>query len=269
MENKLNVSIILPISSSFSKDFDELFDKAILSIKKQSVQIDELVIVHSVEETLNTKLNSYDFGDLNVVKVLNDSEDTDFASQVNLGIANAKNEWISFLEFDDEYSFIWFKNVKEYIEYHPECEGFLPIVVDVDEKGIFAGYTNEATFAASFNTELGILTNELLNMYQNFQTSGMVIKKSTVENFGGFKKSIKLTFVYEFLLRMTYNSVKIMTIPKLGYKHVNMRESSIFWNYKNGKNIMTDDEVKFWIETAKKEYFFSSDRGIKYEPTNS
>ena len=135
-----------------------------------------------------------------------------------------------------------------------------------DDKDMFAGYTNEATFAASFNTEIGILTNDLLNQYQNFQTSGMVIKKSVLDNFGGFKKSMKLTFVYEFLLRLTYNAARIMTIPRLGYKHANMRESSIFWNYKNGENIMTEDEVKFWIQTAKKEYYYKDDRSIKYEP---
>jgi glycosyltransferase involved in cell wall biosynthesis len=269
MENKVDVSIILPISSSFGKDFDELFEKAIESIKKQQVTINELVIVHSDEESLCNKLNSFDFGDLNVVKVLNNTEDTDYSSQVNLGIKNSSSKWISFFEHDDEYSFIWFKNVNEYINFHPECDGFLPIVVDVDEKDMFAGYTNEATFAASFNNEIGILTNDLLNQYQNFQTSGMVIKKSILDNFGGFKKSMKLTFVYEFLLRLTYNSARIMTIPRLGYKHSNMRESSIFWNYKNGKNILTDNEVKFWIDTAKKEYFFTNDRGIKYEETNN
>jgi hypothetical protein len=48
-----------------------------------------------------------------------------------------------------------------------------------------------------------------------------------------------------------------------------MRESSIFWSYKNGKTPMSDNEVKFWIDTAKKEYFFNSDRNIKYEETNS
>ena len=215
------------------------------------------------------KLNSFDFGDLNVVKVLNSSDHTDYATQINLGIQNAKSNWVSFFEHDDEYSFIWFKNVNDYIKYHPECDGFLPIVVDVDEKDMFAGYTNEATFAASFNTEIGILTNDLLNQYQNFQTSGMVVKKSILDNFGGFKKSMKLTFVYEFLLRLTYNSARIMTIPRLGYKHVNMRESSLFWSYKNGNNILTDNEVKFWIDTAKKEYFFTNDRDIKYEETNS
>ena len=94
----------------------------------------------------------------------------------------------------------------------------------------------------------------------------MAIKKSALEQYGKFKPSFKLTFVYEFMLRMTHNSVKIMTIPKIGYKHVNLREGSIFWNYKNGSEVMVPDEIKFWIESAKKEYFFTVDRQIKYEP---
>jgi hypothetical protein len=97
----------------------------------------------------------------------------------------------------------------------------------------------------------------------------MVFKKSVYDDFGGFKSSIKLTFVYEFLLRLTYNSVVMMTIPKFGYKHTNMREGSIFWNYKNGGDRMIDDEVKFWVQTAKKEYFFKEDRTIKYESSSN
>jgi hypothetical protein len=113
---------------------------------------------------------------------------------------------------------------------------------------------------------MGYLTNDLLMGYQNFQTSGMVLKRELYNEVGGFKPSFKLTFVYEFLLRLTYNSVNIMTIPKIGYKHMNMREGSIFWSYKNGQNKISDKEVSFWIESAKKEHFFSSDRKIKYEP---
>ncbi|MFN9956772.1 MAG: hypothetical protein ACK55I_27035, partial [bacterium] len=112
----------------------------------------------------------------------------------------------SFFEFDDEYASIWFKNVLQYVEKNTEVDAFLPIVVDVDDKGVFAGFTNEAVFAANFTQEMGYLTNDVLQDYQNFQTAGMVIRKSTFEDFGGFKPSIKLTFVYEFLLRLTYNS---------------------------------------------------------------
>jgi hypothetical protein len=114
------------------------------------------------------------------------------------------------------------------------------------------------------NSEMGILSNDLLMTYQNFQSSGMVIRKNTFNENGGFKPSIKLTFVYEFLLRLTYNSAKIMTIPRIGYKHMNMREGSIFWNYKYGQPSLTENEIKFWLESAKKEHFFTSDREIKY-----
>lgn len=263
------ISVILPVSSTFAKNFTDYFEKAIESIKKQQSPVDELVLVYTNEEKLVSYIDSFDFGDLNVKKVLNTTNHTDFQSQINLGVENSSSNWVSFLEFDDEYSFIWFKNVKEYIELHPECSGFLPLVVDVDNKDTFVGYTNEATFAASLNTEIGLLTEELLLQYQNFQTSGMVIKKDSFIDFGGFKRSFKLTFVYEFLLRMVYNSVRIITVPKLGYKHMNMRESSIFWNYKNSDNKITENEAKFWVESAKKEYFFTNDRDIKYDEENA
>jgi glycosyltransferase involved in cell wall biosynthesis len=268
MNNTLSLSVILPIKSAKAKDFDEYFEKAILSLKNQQVGFEELVIVHSQEQSLIDLLNSYDFGDLNVTKLLWDQE-PNYANQVNFGIKNAKGTWVSLFEFDDEYSSIWFKNVKKYVESFPEVQMFLPVVVETDEKGLFAGFTNEATFAANFSQEMGILTNDTLQEYQNFQTAGSVIKKSVIEDFGGFKPSIKLTFIYEFLLRLTYNSVSVMTIPRLGYKHVNLREGSIFWNYKFGDSKMVEDEVKFWIQTAKREYFFTDDRSIKYQSENA
>lgn len=267
MENKLSLSIILPIKSSKARNFDEYFEKAINSIKNQTVEIEELVIVHTNEESLVTFLNGYDFGNLNVTKLSWDKAPS-YCEQVNYGIKNAKGTWVSLFEFDDEYSSIWFKNVKKYISSFPEVQMFLPVVVETDEKGVFAGFTNEATFAANFSQEMGFLTNETLQDYQNFQTAGSVFKKQIVEDFGGFKPSIKLTFIYEFLLRLTYNSVSIMSIPRLGYKHTNMREGSIFWNYKFGEEKMIEDEVKFWVQTAKKEFFFVDDRVINYQAQN-
>jgi hypothetical protein len=109
------------------------------------------------------------------------------------------------------------------------------------------------------------LTNETLQTFQNFQTSGMVFKKEKYQEIGGMKSNLKLTFGYELFLRLTHNSAKIMTIPRIGYKHMNLREGSIFWNYKNGENKMNQDEARFWIETAKKEYLFSTEREINYE----
>lgn len=268
MENNLSLSVLLPLKSSLSKDFKEYFEKAIESIKKNSVLPLELLLVPTKEEQLNKFIDEYDFSGLTVRKVIYEGE-LNYASQMNFAIDNARGEWLSFFEFDDEYSLIWFKNVRNYIESYPEVQVFLPVVVETDAKGAFAGFTNEATFAANFSQEMGYLTNDTLLTFQNFQTSGAVYKKSVLTDFGGFKPSIKLTFSYEFLLRLTYNSVKIMTIPRLGYRHSNLREGSIFWNYKFSTDKMLEDEVKFWIQTAKKEYFFTADRAIKYEPQNN
>jgi glycosyltransferase involved in cell wall biosynthesis len=269
MENvsnkKFDVSVILPLKSGMSIGFDDYFKKSIESLKAQKTQINELIIVHTDETALVEYLNSFDFGDLTVVKE-SWPDEGNYASQVNRGVSIANSKWVSLFEFDDEYSAIWFKNVKKYSEIYSDINAFLPIVIDVDEKSLFAGFTNEATFAVNMSSEIGFLTNETLHQYQNFQISGMVIKKDTFLEYGGMKSSFKLTFGYEFFLRMTYNSVKIMTIPKIGYKHINLRTGSIFWNYKNGENTLLEDEVKFWIESAKKEYFFTNDRGIKYEP---
>lgn len=268
MKPKLSVSVILPIKSSKTKDFDDYFTKAIESIKNQKVDIEELLIVHTPEESLIQILESFDFGILNVTKLLWDKE-PNYCSQVNYGIKNAKGVWVSLFEFDDEYSNIWFDNVMKYVESYPEVQMFLPVVVETDEKGVFAGFTNEATFAANFTQEMGYLTNDTLQDYQNFQTAGCVFKKELIDDFGGLKPSVKLTFIYEFLLRLTYNSVSIMTIPRLGYKHTNLREGSIFWNYKFGEEKMIDEEVKFWIQSAKREYFFPDDRVIKFQSENA
>ncbi len=267
IKDKMDLSVILPIKSASAKRFDELFHASILSLQTQVVSFEELIIVHTDETQLVEFLDGYDFSGMNVNRVVWTNE-PNFGSQVNFGIEKAKTKWVTVLEFDDEFSKIWFKNVKRYSESYNDVEAFLPIVVDVDEKGVFAGFTNEATFAANFSQEIGILSNETLHEYQNFQTSGMVFKKSLFEKFGGFKSSIKLTFVYELLLRMTHNSVRIMTIPKIGYKHLNMREGSIFWHHKFGTDRLSENEVKFWIQTAKQEYFFKEERVIN-EETNA
>jgi glycosyltransferase involved in cell wall biosynthesis len=263
--NKFDVSVILPVKSGKSNGFTEYFEKCIESLKIQKMGFTELIIVHTTETYLVDYLKGFDFGDINV-RLVSWEKEPNYASQVNHGARESKSEWVTFFEIDDEYSSIWFKNVDMYSKAYPDTQVFLPIVVDTDAQGKFAGFTNEATFAANFTPEMGVLTNETLHDYQNFQTSGMVIKKSSFLDFGLFKPSFKLTFGYELLLRLTHNSIKVMSIPRIGYKHTNLRDGSIFWNYKNGENILTEEEVKFWIDSAKKEYFFIHDRAIKFEP---
>jgi len=261
---KIDLSVILPIKSSSHPWFEDYFNKAITSIQTQKKQVKELIIVHTDETSLVEFLDTYDFSGLNVTREVW-TKTPNFAEQVNHGARISTSKWISIFEFDDEYSSIWFNNVEKFSKSYPDVDCFLPIVVDVTENGQFAGFTNEATFAVNISSEMGILTNETLQNFQNFQLSGMVIKRSSFVDYGLLKASFKLTFGYELFLRLTHNNVKIMTIPRIGYKHTNLRQGSLFWGYKNGDEVLSKEEVKFWIDSAKKESFFIVDRAIKYE----
>lgn len=267
-KKKTNITVILPIHELEGENNINLFKNAIESVSRQTVKPDELLIVVPKGSKVEKTLKDFDFGDdKTLVKIASNDGNTDFASQMNYGVSQCKTEWFSILEFDDEYSDKWFANVVKYREAHDEIDIFMPIIVDVNaaDNG-FMGLTNEAVWANSFSDELGILDNNALLSFQNFNIDGLTMKKETFESFGGFKSNIKLTFIYEFLLRMTFKDAKVMVIPRFGYKHLNQREGSLFNTYKNEINVV---EANWWLAQAKKEYYFDKDREIKYvEETN-
>lgn len=258
---KSNISIIIPVHE-LNEETKILLNNAVQSVADQTVRPDEVIIVVPKGSETSKTVKSADFGELKETVIIaeNDGE-TDFASQINYGVSVCKTEWFSILEFDDEFAKIWVKNVVEYKEAHTNVDIFLPIVIDVDKDNQFLGFTNEAVWAQSFSDELGILDNNALLAYQNFNIDGMAMKKSTYEDFGGFKPSMKLTFIYEFLLRMTFKDARVMVIPRFGYKHLNQRDGSLFASY---KETIDPVEAKWWLATAKKEFYFPNDRKITY-----
>jgi GT2 family glycosyltransferase len=261
-KNLTDISVILPVHE-VDEITKQLFLNSVKSVEGQKVRPDELLIVVPTNSEASNYVKSVDYGEIkDIVTILENDGPTDFASQTNFGVSNAKSEWVSLLEYDDEYANTWFKNVLEYREAYPNVGLFMPIIVDVDSKGLFVGFTNEAVWATSFSDEIGILDLNALLAYQNFNIDGIVIKKSYFDEYGGFKPSIKLTFIYEFLLRMAFKDVRIMTIPKFGYKHINQRENSLFANYKDSINPV---EARWWLSQAKKEYYFDKDRKITYD----
>lgn len=266
MNEKNNISVVLPVHE-LNEITKKLFANAVQSVTDQIVRPDELVIVAPKGSETAAYIKSFDYGDYksSVTIVENDGE-TDFCSQVNFGVSSSKSEWFSILEFDDEFAKIWFKNVVEYRKAHTNIDLFMPIVIDVDSNNSFIGFTNEAVWAQSFSEVLGVLDNAALLTYQNFNTDGMVIRKSVYDEFGGFKPSMKLTFIYEFLLRMTFKDVKIMVIPKFGYKHINQRPDSLFQTY---KETLDPIEARWWLSQAKKESYFAKDRKITYKTENA
>ena len=261
-----NVTVVLPVHS-LNEDEKNYFANAVKSVSIQKTETTPRLLVVVTNEELKKEVESFDYEENmkdRVTVVVNDGE-TDFCSQVNYGVKNVETEWFSILEMDDEYSSIWFNKVNEYMTHYNDVEVFLPIVLDVTPEGKFLHFTNEPVWAPEFSEKIGFLDNDSLLNFPNFQTSGGVYKKDSFLTVGGFKTGIKLHFVYELLLRMTYYDKTIMTIPKLGYKKTNMRNGSLFFNYYNGDKRIRPDEAKWWFNQAKKECYFKQDRNLTYE----
>lgn len=255
-----NITVLIPVHE-LTEVTKPYFDNCILSLVNQTEQPEAVGVIVPKGSEVESYLKDYDFKGLNVTIMSNDG-DTNFASQINFGVENTTTEWFSILELDDEFSKIWIKNVVKYRKVYDDVDMFLPMIVDVTEDGQFIGLSNEAVWAADFSDELGYLDNNSILNYQNFNFDGMVMRRDTYIEFGGIKASMKLTFIYEFFLRMTYLSVRTMIIPKFGYKHINQRAGGLFNEY---RSTLTPDESRWWMSLAKKEYFHTRDRGITYD----
>jgi hypothetical protein len=256
-----NITVILPIHT-LSDDYKEMLNNALSSVEDfhNDVKV-SIVCPTSLKKELK------DLSDKLEITIVTNKGETDFCSQVNLGIDNCDTEWFTILEIDDEFKPIWLKSMNEYSKVFTDVSVFLPIVKDINVEGKFINFTNESAWAYGFTDMQGFIDNEVLLDFQNYQTSGGLFKTQVIKDNGKFKENIKLTFVYEFLLRLTHNGVRIMTVPKAGYQHVNLREDSLFWKYKNEeKMILSENEVKFWLDTAKKEFFFKNKRDVNYQP---
>lgn len=262
-----SISVILPIHKIGNEKEEEYLHKALKSVDEQKVLPEELLVVIPVGSDIKKFVDNYEFKNLKNIRFIENEGETDFCSQINLGSEEVKTDYFSILEFDDLYSNIWFDNALQYIENY-DVDMYLPIVIDMTVEDKFLHFTNEVVWAKEFSDKQGFLDNDALLNYPKFQISGSVIKTEVFNTIGKLKPSIKVQFGYEFMLRMSYYDKKIMTVPKLGYKKINMRPNSLYWGYENGENKIDPIESKFWFNVSRKESYFKADRGITYEETD-
>ena len=269
----MNTSIIIPVHKC-DDNVTSLLSKAVKTIESQ-LKIDTLPEIYVVYPTSindciegwrDSMLRKYQ-NKLKFHLVVNEGK-TDFQSQINLGANKVTTDYFSILEFDDEYSTTYFYNAEKYIKAFPDVDIFLSMMVEVNEKSEGLKLTNETVWSQQIvgeNGEMGYLNANALKQNTDFKLSGAILKKDEFLSLNGFKSNIKLTFMYEFLLRALNNACKIYSIPKIGYKHLATREGSLFNQYLNEMPI---DERKFWFETATKESNFINDRVIDLSRLN-
>ena len=253
MNNMKDLTVIIPIQTLNDSTVYQLFLRAVKSVGEET----DIVVVGNAEAIGSIGEN------VKVEKMIN-SGDTSYASQVNFAAKTVKTKYFAVLEFDDEFTPIWFKNAEEYITNDTDnCVGYLPLteIVDYTTKKII-GYANEAFWASSFSEKIGELDLNSMEDYLNFNTSGAIFNREAFLSLGGLKASMKIVFWYEFLLRALYKEKKIIVIPKVGYYHNVNRDNSLTSEY---AKTISEKEADWWYDTAKKEYFFPQDRNKVYE----
>lgn len=261
------ITFIIPIHK-YKEEYKDYILNLLESIKYQKHRKSDsnvlMVVASECFDDIKKIIENDEFSNLSI-RMLKNEGDTSYQNQINLGVDFIETKYFSLLEFDDEIASSYLKNMNNHITYH-NPDALLPLIIETNEKNEGLNITNELIWsqqAVGDKGTLGLMNFELLLNNTNFNLSGSVISKKMFLDLGGFKNNIKLTFMYEFLLRAIYNNHKIIGVPKVIYKHLIGRKDSAFEHTMKNMSI---DERRFWVETAKKEYKFKGDdREIEYK----
>ena len=257
--NTLDLTVIIPINKLENDLDNNLFTECIKSIFNQIDEIKpkEVIVITNKETSKSIDLKEYK----SVKFVINDETSDNIQSQINKAVKEVKTNYFMVLDSDDEITNFYFKNLSMHMEEMTNVDMFLPLIADVTLDKKIHRYINEINWAKDVtNDKHGYLTMETLMNYNLVSINGAAIRKEKFEEAGGLKESIKLSFVYEFLMRFTNIDGITYTIPKIGYLRKMGRENS----YLAQQMSMESDEVNFWWGLAKKEYVWPHDRNKTY-----
>ncbi len=204
-----------------------------------------------------------------------------FNTTFNLALENGY-EAISLAEPEDGYSVKWFEIADRYINENTDISIFTPIIRNI-VNGAFSGVMNESPWVEGMSEEAGKFDLNLLQRFNCANPLGAVYKVDAIDEYAEkldgqskpMKESMKLSHYYEFFLRMIYDDVKVMTVPRIGYE-IKMLNKDYFTDstckipqnlamLAEDKGGMDPEEARFWFELAKKEFFYDDDRNKVYE----
>lgn len=261
MENKqIDLTVLVPVTK-LDNQTTSLLNLAIGSIKDQTLHPKKVVFIVPTSE-----IETYDYitstfensNGLYLVEFHQVSSD-DFPEMVNTTIDNVSTKYFSILEWNSEYLPTYFERTQEFID-SSEFSGmatYLPTTALVTDKGFMLQFINEGVWGQGESEAMGKLDFKYLWDNNVFVLGGMVMSKEAFQEVGGFKSEIKIYFAYEFLLRLINSDYKVAVTPKIGYKHTMDSTGSLFSPYKNAAIGIKQEEVQFYLDSAKKEYLFN------------
>lgn len=245
----------------------------ILTISKKE---DDQTINEKIELVGEEKLNFH----------LTNGDAVNFSQIFNRGFNYATQneyEFYSIIEQEDALHIKWYDYSSTYFKENSTISISLPLIRNVIN-GMFNGIIGEAAWVEGLAEEAGVLDINLLLRYNIVNILGAVFKVESVKEnseqkedgfYYPFKESFRLTHIYEFFLRMIYNDLKVQTIPRIGYE-LKMVGKPYFseTSSKVPQNIsvlapnlggVPQNEIQFYVDLAKKEYFFDKDRNVIFK----
>lgn len=245
------ISIIVPIYNA-----EEFIERCIKSVVNQTVSNWELLLIDdgSTDSTVNI-CNKY-IGDSRIH--LLSKKNTGVSDTRNLGIAQSKGNWITFLDADDELEKSYIENLTKIIE-----KNNFDIIIGEIDSSLGQKYLIESnvTYEGKNKRELisSLLTSKNNNKNYDSKMLGYVIgkvyKKSIIENIR-FPTNIKFREDMLFNLKAFSNSKNVLLAKELSYKYIINTKSASFKyieNYieeiKNFKiileNILSGSDINF------------------------
>lgn len=180
------ISIVIPLYNKESEIINTL-----KSIFNQTYQNYEIIIVND-GSTDNSVAKIREFTDDNRLRIIN-KKNGGVGSARNEGISNAKYEYISFIDADDEWMPDYLATQVDLIEKFPQCAVFSTgyKLRNRDNKESLAKI---AYNVIKFNKDKGLFKNYFVLASRSnppLWTSSIVVRKDAINSIGGFKENVK------------------------------------------------------------------------------
>jgi len=211
IQYKPKVSIIIPVYNTYEK----WLRICIESVLKQVYKNWELCIVDggSLKSYIKRVLDEYAYRDKRI-KIIYLKENKGIAGNLNEGLSIVTGEFVGFLDHDDEISPDALYEIVKYLNENPE----LDFIYTDEDKITTKGKRIDPHFKPDWSPD---------TLYScNYITHFSVIKKSIIDELGGFREGYDGSQDYDLFLRVMEKTKRVAHIPKVLYHWRMITESA-------------------------------------------
>jgi glycosyltransferase involved in cell wall biosynthesis len=226
---QLEISVIIPVFNA-----DKFIERAVQSALIQP-EVDEIILIDDGSTDNSYQLIKNLALEHNKIKIINHSirSNQGPAATRNLGIQNAKNEWIAFLDADDYYAGNRFSDACIKIINDPTIDGVYNNsgIEKIEISNGISVFKKEVNiFGISKEIEPDNLFFEIspIGKSKRFDTNSILIKKSKLVEAGCFSEELRIGEDILLYLKLSIVSklVGVTTDTPLAYRTVHLTNTS-------------------------------------------